>query len=161
MRMRNKLSTFQTLVTQNPLGDADLLPSPASSGAICFCVLVCVNNTTYPSLVCPETVSTDGVSWQRQSYYVEVERERGKGILFRQSFLCLVPLVSVSVPVGAKIRWTLERRKNSRTLYKAHDVKEKMDSPGEVLYVHQHGILLHMQLISQQQQLHQLLIQAC
>lgn len=30
--------------------------------------------------------------------------------------------------------------------------------PGEVLYVHQHGVLLHMQLISYQQQLHQLLI---
>lgn len=62
MRMRYKLSTFQTLVTQNPLEDADLLPSPASSGAICFCVLACVNNTTYPSLVSPETVSMDGVS---------------------------------------------------------------------------------------------------
>lgn len=38
------------------------------------------------------------------------------------------------------------------------EVREKRDSPGEVLYVHQHGVLLHMQLISQQQQLHQLLI---
>lgn len=52
-------------------------------------------------------------------YYNEVEREWGKGFLFRQSFLCLVPLVSVSVPVGTKIRWTLECRKNSRKLYKA------------------------------------------
>lgn len=34
----------------------------------------------------------------------------------------------------------------------------KGDSPGEVLNIHQHGVLLHMQLISQQQQLHQLLI---
>lgn len=32
-------------------------------------------------------------------------------------------------------------------------------SPGEVLYVNQHGILLHVELVSDQQQLHQLLIQ--
>lgn len=41
------------------------------------------------------------------------------------------------------------------------ELNERTDSPREVLYVHQHGILLHMQLISQQQQLHQLLIQTC
>lgn len=32
-------------------------------------------------------------------------------------------------------------------------------SPGEVLYVNQHGILLHVELVSDQQQLDQLLIQ--
>lgn len=49
-----------------------------------------------------------------------------------------------------------ERGGKKRT--KRREVREKGDSPGEVLYVHQHGVLLHMQLISQQQQLHQLLI---
>lgn len=33
--------------------------------------------------------------------------------------------------------------------------------PGEVLYVNQHGVLLHVELISHQQQLDQLLVQTC
>ncbi|TNN80340.1 hypothetical protein EYF80_009364 [Liparis tanakae] len=35
-----------------------------------------------------------------------------------------------------------------------------VSSPGEVLYVHQHGILLHVEFIPNQQQLHELLIQS-
>lgn len=37
----------------------------------------------------------------------------------------------------------------------------KVGSPSEILNVHQHGVLLYVQLISQQQQLHQLLVKTC
>lgn len=86
--------------------------------------------------------------------------------------------MAVSVPVMTKTRCTLECAQDIQNMSKIQlaqtthlcttfavkmekkriEVREKGDSPGEVLYVHQHGVLLHMQLISQQQQLHQLLI---
>lgn len=36
---------------------------------------------------------------------------------------------------------------------------QRIKSPGEVLNVHQHGVLLHVQLIADQQQLYELLVQ--
>lgn len=43
-------------------------------------------------------------------------------VLFRESFLRLVPLVSVSVPVGTKSRWTLECAEHLGRLYKTKSV---------------------------------------
>lgn len=101
--------------------------------------------------------------------------------LFRDTFLCLVSLIPVSVPVRTKIRcddcanntqyisktqitqgYVLLRilvvQMENLTETKIIQAIEMGQSPGEVLYIHQHCILLHMQLISQQQQLHQLLV---
>lgn len=50
---------------------------------------------------------------------------------------------------------TLERGEPRR------QTPRKDGAPGEVLDVHQHGVLLHVQLVSQQQQPHQLLVQTC
>lgn len=80
MRMQTKLNSLQTILTQNPLRYADLHPSTATSGAICF-VCQCVNNTAYTAFVSPETVSTDGVSWQRQPVTVRMNASDEEGFI--------------------------------------------------------------------------------
>lgn len=59
--------------------------------------------------------------------------------------------MSVSVSVGTQMGQNYRNVPGQKVC--------SVDSPGQVLDVHQHGVLLHMQLVSQQQQLHQLLVQ--
>lgn len=67
------------------------------------------------------------------------------GVLFRVSFLRLVPLMDVSMSVTTETRYTLG-------ISRCYIDRERTDgevwgSPGEVFYVHQHGVLLDMQFI--------------
>lgn len=43
-------------------------------------------------------------------------------------------------------------------LYCKKKKKKEIFWPGQVFYVHQHGVLLHVKLVSQDQQLHKLLV---
>lgn len=170
MRTQHKLSSIQTLLSQNPFG----LCRSASFHRVLWCnrfyVPVLIIKRT-PHSLSPETVSTDGVSLQRQSATVTLNTS--DGFIWRElslpgaSGVCeracrskeqmdfrvreAYQEATQNCVSGLKSNWT-------QTLL---GVKERMNWPGEVLYVHQHGVLLHMQLISQQQQLHQLLIQTC
>lgn len=93
------------------------------------------------------------------SHSVEREAEQRADrtdCLFRGCFGRLVPLMAVCMPEIAEIRQTLGF--SSPSANNSSPADRNVVSPGEVLYVHQHGVLLDMQLIPHQQQLHQLLI---
>lgn len=82
----------------------------------CNTLWVClwVNITAYNVLISPGTVSTDGVSFVTVTVH-GVGGQDGKQtdthekeVLFWDGFVCLVPLMAVSVPVMTKTRCTLE-----------------------------------------------------
>lgn len=103
-------STLKAVMTQ-PLLDAGSFDNILWCNTLWVCL--CVNITAYNVLISPGTVSTDWVSFATVTVH-EVGGQDGKQtdthekeVLFWDGFLCLVPLMAVSVPVKTKARCTL------------------------------------------------------
>lgn len=165
MAWRHKLNSVQTLSSlcesQGPRPTSWL--AALNKRARCVAITTANNVFIFPETVSTDAASTVTVTWSMER---EVKMETQTAALLGDGFLGLVPLVGVSVPVrmaGGRTRkrgWKKAAQQTDRML-SVYQKTALVSSPGKILNVHQHGVLLYVQLISQQQQLHQLLVKTC
>lgn len=153
MAWRHKLNSVHTLSSmckrQGPPSSVNF--QIRHTKWMCPCVVII---TAYNVFFSPETVSTDVASWEMATWQSR-------------------PMVYLEMAFSAWCLWWLwaclsgkkeeeqeEQKGSSANSLDRYGDEEKCEagSPREILNVHQHGVLLDVQLVSQQQQLHQLLV---
>lgn len=165
MAWRHKLNSVHTLSSmckrQGPPSSVNF--QPRHTKQMCPCV---VTITAYNVFFFPETVSTDVASWVMVTWSVEqkVTMEKSRPAVYLEMAFSAWCLWWLWACLSGKKEEEQEEQKGgsaNRLDCYGDEKKRKAGSPGEILNVHQHGVLLDVQLISQQQQLHQLLVKTC